>query len=314
MPIPLLPIVAVVLVSTTAIIIKKKGPKLINDTAAHTQKSLVTRRLSARCRSIFQEYVQYAAINILLMLFPIFLTRIGRLSFDGIELLAAGYVIVLCRMLYASSAICILVLKYKTSFKNCKTLTDIFKNLLQDLILEEVEEEARQSRVKRFALNILGKRMFSRAIVDGNIETFRKELRNLSFRIMVAFTIYVCIAHFASTPLMTNCAEMPFWKSCLYPFFHSVEISWNVMSSNDFSTLVIAITGLLLFTETISKVATITHKYGFLPASLLAFFISVFSYALLSKTSFHGLHVFIYFQTYMFFVKAYLDHKACIGG
>ena len=310
MPLPLFPATITIITSLYAsFLVKRRGLHFI----AASQKHRIEKRLNARCLSIFQNYIQYASFNVALMMLPFLLLYTETSRFDSIELLAAGYIIVVSRMIYAFSAVFISWVKNKKNPSVKYGFTESIKNLLQNIAQQTVTDEIKHSRFKKIIVRAFGLQLFSNAILNNNIDVFKKELFKLFIHIVIAFITYLLIARFLSTPLMSGNVEMPFWKGCLYPFIHSFEICWIILSKNSIDKIIIFLFAIFLFSETVANMVICSKQYGTILAIMFSILLIYFTGVILLRINFHGFHIILYFFVYLLVSKSYLNKKIHSG-
>lgn len=271
---------------------------------------LVRRRTAARCLNIFQDYVFYAATNVLLLLIPILMGLFPQSAKYSVDLLAAGYVLVMCRASYSLWAIRKELAEHVKSVNKKCSFELHLKDMLTSIIEAEVRDTLDSWTVRGLSRRMPCLRLFAGKLFEMSEDDIRRELMRLVFRIGVAFTVYLGITHFLAAPLMFGAEEMPLWKSCLYPFWHSVELCANNLCSGDVLRMAVMFVGLLLYSETASRIAANMRMYDRgLPAVFFIVPMLGFVFALFKASGCHGAHVYTYFLAYLCASKAFLDIK-----
>ena len=270
----------------------------------------VQRRTAARCLGIFQDYVFSASTNVLLLLIPILMGLLPQTAKYSVDFLAAGYVLVMCRASYSLWAIRSELAGHAESVKEKRSLALHLKETLTNILEKEVRDEIDSKTVTGMSSWVPGLRLFSEKLFEMSESAIRMEVLRLVFRIGVAFTVYLGITHFLAAPLMLGAEEMPLWKSCLYPFWHAVELCADSLCSTDWLKIAIMIAGLYLYSETASKIAANMRMYDRgLPAVFFIVPMLWFVFALFKAAGCQGAHVYTYFLAYLCASKAFLDIK-----
>lgn len=267
-------------------------------------------RTAFRCLGIFQDYVFYAATNVLLLLVPILMGLLPQTAKYGVDFLAAGYVLVMCRASYSMWAIGSVLAVHAKSVKEKRSFALHLKETLTNILEKEVRDEIDSKTVTGMSSLVPGLRLFSEKLFEMSESAIRMEVMRLVFRIGVAFTVYLGITHFLAAPLMLGAEEMPLWKSCLYPFWHAVELCAKNLCSADGLKMTIMLVGLYLYSETAARIAAGMRMYDKgLPAVFFIVPMLGFVFALFKAAGCPGAHVYTYFLAYLCASKAFLDSK-----
>lgn len=308
MPLPLIPAVVIgVGLFFAARSAKRAGvkPKDIPGSFA----PLVRRRSAARCLSIFQDYVLYACVNVFLLLAPILLGLVPQAAAYSVEFLAAGYVLMMCRAAYSSWAIVFEFCKYSKGVKIKKSFSAAIREMLTNIIEEEVRDEI-DSKVRGLSQWLPGIRLFSKKLLEGSEAAIHTEIIRLALRIGMALITYLSITHFLSTPIMLGAGSMPWWQSCIYPFYHSVEICFTLLWSESWEAMLLMAIGLPLYSETSARVAESLRTFDRgLPAVFFVLPMLCFVFILFNAAGCSGAHIYTYFLAYLCAAKASLEAK-----
>ena len=271
---------------------------------------LVRRRAAARCLGIFQDYVFYAATNVLLLLVPILMGLLPQTAKYSVDFLAAGYVLVMCRASYSIWVIRSVLADHAKSVKEKHSFALHLKEALTNIIEAEVRDTIDSWTVRGLSTKIPWLRLFAGKLLDMSEADIHREITRLVFRIGVAFTVYLGITHFLAAPLMFGAEEMPLWKSCIYPFWHAVELCAKNLCSADGLKMAIMLIGLYLYSETAARIAAGMRMYDRgLPAVFFIVPMLGFVFALFKAAGCPGAHVYTYFLAYLCASKAFLDSK-----
>lgn len=275
---------------------------------------LVRRRTAARCLSIFQDYVFYACVNVFLLLAPMLIGLMPQAAAYSVEFLAAGYVLVMCRAAYSCWSIIFELCKYSKGAGEKRSFSFNIKHMLTNIIEEEVREEI-DSRLQGLAKRLPGIRLFSKKLLEGSEAAIHTEITRLALRMGMAFITYLSITHFLSTPMMLGAGSMPWWQSCIYPFYHSVEICFTLLWSESWEAMMLMAIGLPLYSEASARVAESLRTFDRgLPAVFFVLPMLCFVFTLFNAAGCPGAHIYTYFLAYLCAAKASLEAKTAGAG
>lgn len=301
MPLPLIPIAVVVATGgLTAIFVKR----------SKIAKNIVRKRTAARCLCIFQDYVFYAATNVFLLLAPILMGLIPQVAKYSLDFLAAGYVLVMSRATYSSWSVYSELSNHIKKVEGKRSFSGYVREMLLNIIEDEVRDEINSKTFKGVAEKAPLVRLFSKKLLESSEAAIHTEIMRLVFRMGMAVCVYLGITHFLSAPIMFGAEAMPWWQSCVYPFYHSVELCLAKLWYGSPVAIIVMAAGLLLYSETSSRVAERLRNYDKgLPAMFFVLPILGFVFALFEAAGCHGAHIYTYFLGYLCLSKSFLDAK-----
>lgn len=260
--------------------------------------------------AMFLTYVLYVAFNIFLLAATCFLNRV----FDpqSHTLLAAGYAIIAVKMML-SGRLCAM---HAYDRWQRKQLVLNFNGTLYRLLDAQVKDEVKERIERKWPIvQWICKKLdipttAKDIIVDGLMDTMRRNVIRFLLCSAVAWSFYIAISHYLAVPLLEGLEDRNWLLAAVYPFYASISLLAKDLFVNPAWSVLFAALFCVLFART---TWCLHRRYGALAAVLAWLLFLVATAAVLHRAHFTCIGTVLLIQSIFTFEKCVTGHYVYPG-